>query len=120
MNDELPRSSGGRKLTIFGMVVIFIAIISASVSLFIYSATGDIYLDRSRPGFISDGESIKDDENLKYDAAFPPDGPIDVKILNEYLNKFDAATTEATFDSDAFSADALSDENLNITGSAED
>lgn len=120
MNPEQPVvNNSARNLIIFGIVAIVLAVISAGVSLFIYSATGDIYLDRSRPGFIADGETNSDDDEANQDNVFSPDGTVTSEDLDEYLEKLDAITREISSDPEVFSDVDLSDEALNITGSAE-
>ena len=47
-------TSGARNLLILGCSAIAITAITTGLSLFIYRQTGDIYLDRSRPGFLPD------------------------------------------------------------------
>ena len=59
------RSHGGRNLIILGIASILIALATTSVSLAIYRATGDIYLDRSRPGFISEGEQHNEEDDSR-------------------------------------------------------
>lgn len=107
---------GGRNLAILGLISVTLAIVASGVSLFIYSATGDIYLDRSRPGFISKDEK-KDEEKDKSEQAFTfsPDGSVNAKSLEEYLENFDKEAKKITNEDKAFSEDALSDETLNIT-----
>lgn len=116
MKPDQPQNHGARNLTIFGVIAIAIAILSSGISLFIYSATGDIYLDRSRPGFIPEGETADVDGQTNQDTAFSPDGTVTDQDLAEYLQKLDTLIEEITTDSDAFSAHDLSDEALNITG----
>ena len=45
---------GGRNLLILGIISVLIAVTTTGVSLAIYHYSGDIYLDRSRPGFLPD------------------------------------------------------------------
>jgi hypothetical protein len=120
MNDEPIDNNGGRRLATLGIVSILIAFITSGISLFLYTSSGDIYLDRSRPGFIFDDESPKDTEEAKQTAIFPPDGPITKEALSDYLKKLDALVKDISSDPTAFSSDALSDEALNIDGSVDD
>ena len=50
---------GGRNLIILGCIAATIALATTSVSLAIYHGSGDIYLDRSRPGYLPDKEEIE-------------------------------------------------------------
>ena len=49
-------TTGGRNLVLLGVGSILIAFIMTGVSLAVYHNSGDIYLDRSRPGFLPDEE----------------------------------------------------------------
>jgi len=116
---KAPRLNGRYRLAIFGVVAILIALVTSGVSLFVYTVSGDIYLDRSRPGFISDNDSSFENDETSQTNVFPPDGPITVGTIDDYLRKLDTLVQDITSDSTAFSSDALSDEALNISGSAD-
>lgn len=116
---EKPNNNGGRNLAIFGVVAIILGVASSFLSLYIYNVTGDVYLDRSRPGFISEDEPDEPGSSTDQETAFSPDGTITEQDIDEYLKKLDQVIKDVTPESGAFSADALSDESLNITGSAE-
>ena len=47
-------TKGSRNLVILGSVACLIAAVTTSIELVIYRNSGDIYLDRSRPGFLTD------------------------------------------------------------------
>ena len=51
-NKDKKPIRGGRNLVLLGVGAITIALITTSISLYFYSK-GDIYIDRSRPGYIS-------------------------------------------------------------------
>ena len=57
---KIPR--GGWNLIIMGLISIVIATATTGISLAIYHNSGDIYLDRSRPGFLPDEEEIEEDD----------------------------------------------------------
>ena len=103
---------GGRNLIILGLSAAVIAFISTATSLFIYRKTGDVYLDRSRPGFISEDEKYDADNDKKED--FPNDGPVTAEMLDDYLRELDDAATRIENLSDDFSSEPLSDESLVI------
>ena len=44
--------AAGARVVILGVVAIMIAVATTGVSLAVYHNSGDIYLDRSRPGFL--------------------------------------------------------------------
>ena len=88
------------------------SIIIVVVSVWIYDATGDKYLDRSRPGYIS--EEIDDEKTPAVpDNNFSDTGKIDASVLREFLEGFDSLTEHAIRDQ-YFSPDSLSDESLGI------
>ena len=60
----------GRKLVVLGIASVIIALLTTSVSLALYHNSGDIYLDRSRPGYLPDEEEIEQDENYKKDTSY--------------------------------------------------
>ena len=60
---EKKSTNGARNLFIMSLVAILIALSTTGVSLAIYHNSGDIYLDRSRPGFLPDEDEIEDDAN---------------------------------------------------------
>ena len=51
-------NKGGWNLVILGIMAVVIAVITSGVSLLIYHNSGDIYLYRSRPGFLPDERKI--------------------------------------------------------------
>ena len=106
---------GARNHFILGVVAISLAVISTAISLYIYHATGDIYLDRSRPGFIFEDETTGDTASETTTYSFSPDGEINRDTLSEYLDELDKVIEEVDAASSAFSADPLSDESLGIT-----
>jgi len=113
MNES--NNNGGRRLALLGIVTVLIALVSSGISLFIYTSSGDIYLDRSRPGFISEIEPpAKDDQNYQT-GIFSSVGAITKEILEDYLLKLSTLVKDISSESNAFSSDALSDEALNIT-----
>ena len=65
---------GGRNLVVMGIVSIIIACTTTGVSLAIYHNTGDIYLDRSRPGYLPDEEEIEQEDNEGEEYVFEKNG----------------------------------------------
>ena len=107
-----PRSNGGRNLVIMGLLAILIAIITTSVSLMIYRGTGDIYLDRSRPGFIAEGEEHNKEDDRHED--FSSEGAVNDEVIDKYLKELDILVERIDGSSDSFSAEPLSDDSLGI------
>lgn len=102
---------GGRNLFILGVAAIVISVITTIASLLIYHNSGDIYLDRSRPGFLPDKS---ENENKPEKYTFSDSGSISEKDLEEYLNHLDQTIQSANNIKDPFSSDPLTDESLGI------
>ena len=113
---EAPQN-GGRNLCILGIGALIVAIITTSISLKIYHDTGDVYLDRSRPGFISVEEKRQTEENIK--ETFSEDGEIDAKVLDEYLQKLEQMRKKSDDYIKDFTTNPLSDDQLGIEATDE-
>ena len=111
MKEDKP-IRGGRNLIILGLSATVIALISTAVSLQVYRNTGDIYLNRSRPGYIFEDEKHSEEDDQK--ETFSNDGEVTDKTIDEYLKEYDKIVERISNSSDDFSADALTDESLGI------
>ena len=111
--EQSTSANGGRNLFILAIMAITIAIVTTSISLTIYRVTGDIYLDRSRPGYIDDGEVHSTEDDGK--ESFANEGPITNKELDEYLQILDTAAGRIENSIQDFSESPLSDETLGLT-----
>lgn len=107
---------GGRNLVIMGVVSCLIAMVVTGISLAIYHNSGDIYLDRSRPGYLPDNEEIKQEEEDKKEDEynFSNTGKITAEILDEYLMELEKEVKELDNYSSSFDEAPLSDERLGI------
>ncbi len=111
--DQEPKTiHGGRNLIILGFSVAVIAIISTAISLHIYRETGDVYLDRSRPGYIFEDEKHDTDDDKK--ELFSADGEVDASVLDQYLKEFDTVMDRIEDASNDFSPEPISNESLSI------
>ena len=107
-------SSGGRNLLILGLASTFIPFLFTFVPLKIYHDSGDIYLDRSRPGFLPETEEAEQDKD-DTDFSFSDSGPITKEVLGEYLeNLAEELDRLNDYSSDPFGSKPLSDESLGI------
>lgn len=104
---------GGRNLIILGVLSAVVAVATTGVSLAIYHNSGDIYLDRSRPGFLPDEEEISDDAEADYE--FDKSGAITKEVIEDYLKNLEIEVKALKSYKDPFAADALSDEKLGIS-----
>ena len=108
---------GGRNLIILGVASSLIAVATTGVSLAIYHNSGDIYLDRSRPGFLPDDEEIEQEVDLEEEEyEFEKSGPVTKEVLDEYIEKLENEIKAMDAYEKPFDASALSDDNLGISG----
>ena len=113
-NSEPPKESyNSRNLVILGFISIGIAIITTAVSLIIYHNSGDIYLDRSRPGYLPDKAELEETNSANaYD--FSVTGPLTKSDLDEYIKHFEENLNTIDDLEDPFSGNPLSDKSLGI------
>lgn len=112
---------GGRNLVLLGLGSIIIALVSTSISLAVYHNSGDIYIDRSRPGFLPDEEEVKEEEDEKeQDYTFPKSGTLSADSLREYLEKLDIEVKAIDGYEKPFNSGVLSDEKLGIPAAEEE
>lgn len=107
------RERGGRNLVLLGVFATLIAIVTTGVSLVIYHNSGDIYLDRSRPGFLPDEEEAEG-EKIEEDYVFSRSGKITAEVLDELLKNLDLEVQTIDSYNDQFNEGALSDDRLGI------
>lgn len=108
------QTRGGRNLAILGIGAILIATITTSAGLFVYHNSGDIYLDRSRPGYLPDPDEVKDEQNASTTYTYPDNGPLDKSELKTYLEELEKVNDRLKALSNPYSANPLSDESLGI------
>lgn len=105
-------TKGSRNLILLGVFSILIALLTSGVSLALYHSSGDIYLDRSRPGFLP--EEDDDDDKKEEEYHFSDSGALDASSLKEYLTHFDEKVKTLDSISDPFSEKPLSSDSLGI------
>ena len=103
-------SSGGRNLMRLGLIATIITILTTSISLVIYHNSGDIYLDRSRPGFLPEKHEVEHDDQSEKPYSFPESGNLDSKTLEEFRENFKKTLKDIKNLKDPFSAENLSDD----------
>ncbi|MBQ6510563.1 hypothetical protein IJI94_01185 [Candidatus Saccharibacteria bacterium] len=103
-------NKGGRNLIILGVSAVIIAILTTTISVIVYHSSGDIYLDRSRPGFLPE----KVEEEPKEEYVFSDDGTINSDVVDEYVEEFQKIIDYIDKLEDAYSSNPLSDSTLGI------
>ena len=103
---------GGRNLVLLGIGAILVTFLTTYISLKIYHDSGDIYLDRSRPGFLPEKEENEKDKDAG-DYVFPDSGKITEEAMDEYLENLKEEINRINDYSDTpFGEKALTDEVL--------
>lgn len=110
MNSEEDKPKNNN-LLVLGIGVLGIAVVFSFISLFLYHKSGDIYLDRSRPGFLPEKSTTS--ETVK-SYHFPSEGKFTKTDLEEYLRELNKVINELDNLERPFSPDSLSDQSLNI------
>lgn len=112
-----PEEETGKKnhnLFLLGVGATLIALLTTGISIIIYHKSGDIYLDRSRPGFLPDKEEIESQNDDDEEFIFSENGPITKYDLDEYLKGFNEEMKDLDDLKNPYSAEPLSDDALGI------
>lgn len=110
----MTATRGGRNLMILGIGAILITIITTVTSLTIYRVSGDIYLDRSRPGYLPDEDEVTETTETNTNYTFSDSGALTREDLSEYLEELKQVDDRLNDFSDPYSPAPLSDESLGI------
>ena len=108
-------TKGSRNLVILGAAACLIATVTTSIELVIYRTSGDIYLDRSRPGFLPDEDEVEADHQNESTYTYPDAGELDADELDKYLEELKKIEAYIKKISDPYGAAPLSDESLGIS-----
>jgi hypothetical protein len=102
-------------LAILGVTAVLIAILTSSISLFIYHQSGDIYLDCSLPDADCPSAHAKTEDQEKVDSyVFKDSGTLDQKAISEYLEKLQKSVDEIDQLKNPYASDSLSDKALGL------
>ena len=110
--EEHPVEKKNYNLCLLGLGAVLISMLTTGISVLIYHYSGDIYLDRSRPGFLPDKEEIENTTIEEFD--FSEDGPVTKYDLDEYLKHFQIELNELDELKNPYAPDPLSDDALGI------
>ena len=108
-------TDGGRNLLLLGIASVLIAIVTTGISLIVYHNSGDIYLDRSRPGYLPDEEEVGEESEEESEYDFSKDGSVTVDGVDEYLKELNAEIEAIDSYKKPFESNVLSDKNLGIS-----
>ena len=101
-----------RNLLILGILSVGVAVITTVISLILYHNSGDIYLDRSRPGFLPSEDEVQ--ELPEKDYTFQSSGILTEQDLDEYIKNFQEVIDYIDDLESPFSETPLSDNSLGI------
>ena len=104
-----------RRFLVFITGVCLLAIMLVAISMRLYYSSGSFRLDLSRPEYTELRSEISKGSEGK--NGFDTQGPINEQVLDEFLNLYKTEAKKVT-KTKAFSSDVLSDEQLGLTGSA--
>ncbi|MBQ8985041.1 hypothetical protein IJ076_00565 [Candidatus Saccharibacteria bacterium] len=108
-------NNGGKKLIVMASISVIISLALTSVSLAVYHYSGDIYLDRSRPGYLPDADEVEtEEENEEGEYAFDKSGALTQEVLDEYIKNLQVELKALNDYQNPFGADALSDEHFGL------
>ena len=115
-NQRKKMQKGGRNLMLLGLGATLIACTTTGISLAIYHKSGDIYLDRSRPGFLPDEEEVEEEELKEEvkDHDFKQSDHLSKEALEEYLENIQNEINAIDAYKEPFNGRILYDEELGI------
>lgn len=109
-----PLSRGSKNLLLLGLASVLIASLTTFVALKLYHDSGDIYLDRSRPGFLPD-DAEAEEEREETDYVFSDSGKLTEPVLDDFLENLKSELNRLNdYTSNPFGPNPLSDESLGI------
>ena len=106
---------GGQNLVILGVTSTVLAILTTGISLAIYHNSGDIYLDRSRPGFLPDEEEVEEENEKEEEYSCEKSGSLTIGSIEEYLEELKSKIKEVDSYENPFDSEVLSDERFGIS-----
>lgn len=109
---------GQRNLILLGAGALLITGVTTAFSLWVYRSSGDIYLDRSRPGYLPDKEEANEVTNNDGGFVFSDTGELNKAELEKYLEELKKIDERLDALADSYAPGPLSDASLGITEEA--
>ena len=106
------QNKNSKNIVILGIASVSIALLTTIVSLIVYHNSGDIYLDRSRPGYLPDESEVENEPESNYSLS--NSGPITAEVLNDYVDHYEEVLNYIDDLDCPFSETPLSNESLGI------
>ncbi len=105
---------GKRNLICLGAGALLITCLTTCLSLWIYRTSGDIYLDRSRPGYLPDEEEVEQNTQTDKSFTFSDTGELNRNELTSYLKELKKVIDRIDALETPYAPGPLSDESLGI------
>lgn len=105
---------GKRNLILLGVGALLLTTLTTTLSLWLYRTSGDIFLDRSRPGYLPDEEEADQNSNISGTYTFSETGTLSSTELTEYLKELKIIIDRIKILDEPYAPGALSDESLGI------
>lgn len=121
MMQEVIKSTnhGRRNLIVLGLAAMSIAAITTITELWLYRTSGDIYLDRSRPGYLPDRDEVEENNNASSAYTYSETGSLDAAELQTYIDELKTVQQHIDRITDPYDPEPLSDESLGISAKAD-
>lgn len=114
-SEESRENSGWRNLVLMAFLAALISVGLTVISVAIYHYSGDIYLDRSRPGYLPDTEEVETEEEVEEGVySFEKTGAVTKEVLNEYLEKMQIELEALDEYQNPFGEETLSNEHFGL------
>ena len=110
MKDKIFQKLSRYQFAVMVTLAVLLAVVMTSVSILVYTSSGAINIDLSRPGYEKAREETSASEPT---TQFQPSGPMDQNAINDFNNRLESLQTDINNMND-FSADVMSDEALDI------
>jgi len=110
---EKLQNPNPKNLLVLTILMLIIPAITVAASLIAYDLSGDKYLDRSRPGFMPEGDDSDDAGDVMSE-----DGPVNREVIDNYLEGL-RDYTRGMLETEFFSDRSLSDESLGLRANPE-
>ncbi len=98
------------KFMLLVALTIAVSLVLVAISLRLYSGSGAMQLDLSRPGYETVRDQVRDTRDF---VGFPSSGVLDEKALGEFRTMYNEKLKEATA-VESFGGDVLSDRSLGL------
>ncbi len=105
---------GQCNLVILGIGATIVTGITLTASLLVYRNSGDIYLDRSRPGYLPEEDEVEEVQNNTTKFVYSDSGELDKAELDQYLEVMQAIVEKLEDSAQPYTEEPLSNKSLGL------